>query len=277
LVRERLSLTHPQYEKLTKSSDKLFALIGANSFFYLITSESGAYLSSSHIHFTKSSILAGETDWMISKMLDYEDRFFDEFEEVHFGILKAPFTVLPNQLGRSEKKWLDFALPKNKNEDYFINNIQGQKSSLHFILRSSFTENAEMYFSEISYHHIIACLIREFKKSNQDGLFCMWREQSLFVVLLEQENCSFQNIFTVFSNKDLLYFINLIFLQRALSKEKTKVWLSGGIDQDAEELIKKYFPKVGRPIASNFEGIFTNNNISYADVIDLIALSTCEL
>ncbi len=275
MVRERLSLTHPQYEKLTKSSDKLFALIGANSFFYLISSESGAYLSSAHIHFTKSSILAGETDWMISKMLDYEDRFFDEFEEVHFGMLKAPFTVLPSQLGKAEKKWLDFALPKDKNENYYENEIEGQESSLHFVLRDSFVENAEMYFSEISYHHIVACLIKEFKKSQQDGLFCLWREQRLYVILFEKGLCSFQNNFTVFSNKDLLYFINLVFLQRNLVKERTKIWLSGGIDLEAMELVKKYFPVVGRPVNDSFEGIFKNNDISYADVVDLIALSTC--
>ena len=277
MVKERLSLTHPQYKKLTKSSDKLFALIGANSFFYLITSVSGDYLSSSHIHFTKSSILAGETDWMISKMLNYDDRFFDEFDEVHFGMLKAPFTLLPNELRQTQKKWLDFALPKDQSETYFNNSITDQDSKLHFILRNSFIENAEMYFSEISYHHIIACLISEIKANGQDGMYCLWREQSLYIILINNDICSFQNVFTIFSNKDLLYFINLIFLQRELAKENTNIWLCGGIDQDVEELIKIYFPKVDRPRNKNFEGLFFNNNISYADVIDLIALSKCEL
>ena len=125
--------------------------------------------------------------------------------------------------------------------------------------------------------HISSCLMKQFIADKKKQIICIVDKGTIQILSCREGKLKFYNQYKAKSEKDILYFIMLVYKELELSRESDTLWLAGNITKDSKlyDSIYQYVRNVDFVnISSNLN---TNNQKPSHYYLDAYASSLCAL
>ncbi len=162
------------------------------------------------------------------------------YQEVTVCLFHAGCTLVPNPLYHEEdaRVYLSKMMPLSANDEIHIDHLPSLDSRNVYSIDKGVRSIMESYFPTARFHHATTPFLLGTQQLSQhrNGHFMYVNvlDQKMHVVLFQDRDLLFSNIFSFRATQDFLYFVLLIFDQFKLKPETMPVYLAGQIVKESE-------------------------------------------
>ena len=231
------------------SATKLFAIVGADSFFYCISQDDHTPTKRRGITFdTKQLFFERDNAHLDTVLQDDPDLFFD-FQATFCAVESPAFTCVPTD--RFERRVQKDYLAKVTDlgvEDRVTRQLASHATQVFlFPVPATFRRMLRLYFSSARILHLTACLADYLAAQVPDDerfrMFVIAGPQKLHILVFSGKQFLFANRFAARTAEDVLYFATAV--ARTLKLETTCAMFFGGmnVSQEIEHVLQNYFPR----------------------------------
>lgn len=207
------------------------------------------------------------------------------FKEVAILWVSPKSTLIPSEFFSEDFAYESFQLCHKieETESLHWNELHDLNSWIVFSIPKSLNEFFVAHFTKVKLYHNSYPFFKEALKNpisdNHPSVFVDIQNDFFHAIIPDKTTKHFINTFVFNEETDLAYFILNLFKQQKLNNERSKLILSGMIQEESKltQLLKKYLGQVEVKLLSAKYRV--NNKIphkEYNQFINLLNLSRCE-
>ena len=242
-----IDIYEDSFVKNALPSYNLSALVGADRFSFL------AYdLDQQKVQFLKSYTFQSKeseaTKSFVHEVYTQDHLLKSAYNQSHIGVVNEKITLVPDRLYDKSDPAIYFEklTPLQKDDILLVNDIPELEVKIIFAIDLGLKNLLDAYFPSAKILHATTLFtrgVRELSKHRSGyQLYINVIGGKFQIVLFEDQELLFSNIYTYKTADDFIYFAMLIFDQFKLKPEAVPLYLSGQIVEDSEiyKLIYRY-------------------------------------
>ena len=277
------SLHDNSFNKKLSSTYGLSALVSEDRFCFMVCNDHNELLLFREYHKEQTLDKTSQLSFL-KATLKKDDLLHLPFGKVNMAVFNQKQTLIPSRLFiESEKTYLEKLVDLLPADQVMSDSLKPLRTQVIYAIDLETKEFLAKTFSDIKLFHGTSAILSglskltEFRTGYQ--LYVNMREGVLDIILFENKDLLFYNIFSFGSSKDVLYNVMLVFDQFNLDPETVPLYLSGQILKDSEiyQLFFRYIRKIqflGTPEYISLGPAFQQFRAHH--YFDLFSLTLCE-
>ena len=229
------------------SSYNLSALVGADRFSFLAYDQDQQkvqFLKSYNFQLKETK----ETKSLVHEVYTQDNLLKSGFNQSLIGIVNEKITLIPDRLYEESNHatYFEKLIPLDKDDVLLVNDIPELDIKIIFAVDSGLKNLLDGYFPNANILHTATFFIKGTKElsKHRSGyqLYINVIGGNFQMVLFEDQDLLFSNVYNYQTANDFIYFTMLVFDQFKLKPEAVPLYLSGQIVEDSEiyKLIYRY-------------------------------------
>jgi hypothetical protein len=212
----------------------------------------------------------------LEKLASEDEFLYADFEKVHIAVRGSAFTAIhPHEVnGININAKLRKVTDVGENDKVFSSRVDDDLV-LAFSIPTVFEKEAHAWFSDATFGHIIAPLIRcflDYSREVESHVLLINSSTGMAeIIVCEQGKLLYANHFRITTSEDILYFALAAIQNLKLNNEQLRVKCTGPQSTETGSVLQKYFPFV-QPFTF---GDMHRPEFPQTDAADLICLSRC--